>query len=496
MIQLMRSVAVLVLVQIIILGTYSRSEARQLTTVLREGFELVPRNPLAITSLVFPFASQGESDIFAFSTAGAALAPALSAAIANSVTQQSPLASVAPAFTYRYNPSLSVFERSTGVPGPLFSERALTIGRGQLNFGVGYSYVDIDDINGTNLQDTHSPLLVEAFCPSDDGLPLFLNPQCNRLRDDGTFLSVLGLGLSTVRTRLHIQSHLIVPTMRYGLTDNWDIGISVPIVNTFLRVRHELIPIAETADAFLVSIIDPQGNINVNFLDSNAQLTDVSRARFFATNRGRRTLTKVAGSSTGIGDISLRSKYRLWGGEQGGAAAGLELRLPSGDEDNFRGTGETHVSPFLYLSQVLWDLVEPHLNLGLDFNTEDIDRSAFLYSVGVAALVWDRLGAGIDVIGRSEFGRLQPGKGSGLDGLALERAAATCSRENPCALSDNPRSFRFPFKIKRNDIIDISFGLRYALGTSGSVFFGAIMPLNDDGFRADFIPSGGVEYTF
>jgi hypothetical protein len=491
-----RNVIIPVITQLIVLALCSKSEARDLTSVLQEGFELIPRNPLAITNLVFPLAAQGESDVFAFSTAGAALAPALSAAIANAVTQQSPLASVAPAFTYRYNPSLSVFERSTGVPGPLFSERALTIGKGQFNFGVGYSYVDMDDINGTDLQDTHSPLLVEAFCPTEDGSPLFLNPQCNTLLDDGTFLSVLGLGLSSVRTRLDIQAHVIVPTVRYGLTDNWDVGISVPVVNTFLRVRHELIPVAVTEDAFLVSTVDGQGKVDVNFLDRNAQPTDVGRARFFATNRGRRTLTKVAGSSTGVGDITLRSKYHFWGGEQGGAAAGLQLYLPSGDEDNFRGTGETHVSPFFYLSQVLWDRIEPHLNLGLDFNTEDMDRSAFLYSVGAVALVWDRLGAGIDIIGRSEFGRLQPGKGSGLAGLTLEREAATCSRENPCSLRSNPTPFRFPFKIKRNDIIDISFSLRYALGISGSIFFGAILPLNDDGFRADFIPSGGIEYTF
>ena len=490
-----KNLIVAVLLSLIVCGIHPQSEARNLTTVLGEGFDLIPRDPFRITNLVFPLASQGQSDIFAFSRAGAALSPALSAAVANAVTQQSPLASVAPAFTYRYNPSLSVFERSTGVPGPLFSERALTIGKGQLNFGVGYSYVDMDDINGTNLQDTRSPLLVEAFCPSGSGLPLFADPACNSV-NNGTFSSVLRLGLSSVRTRLHIQTHLIVPTVRYGLTDNWDIGVSIPLLNTFLRVRHELIPVAVAADAFLVSSIDQQGNVDVKFLNGNAQPVDITRARFFATSRGRQTLTKVAGSSTGIGDISLRTKYRLWGGEQGGVAAGLELRLPSGDEDDFQGTGETHVSPFLYVSQVFWNLIEPHVNLGVDFNTKDVDRSAFLYSVGAVALVWRQLGAGIDVIGRSDFGRFQPGKGSGLAGLALERPAATCSRENPCALKSNLVPFRFPFRIKRNDVIDISFGLRYGLGTSGSVFFGAIMPLNDDGFRADFIPSGGVEYTF
>jgi hypothetical protein len=53
-----------------------------------------------------------------------------------------------------------------------------------------------------------------------------------------------------------------------------------------------------------------------------------------------------------------------------------------------------------------------------------------------------------------------------------------------------------PIKIQRNDIANFTFGLRYALGTAGSVFFGGVVPLNDDGFRADFIPSGGIEYTF
>lgn len=39
--------------------------------------------------------------------------------------------------------------------------------------------------------------------------------------------------------------------------------------------------------------------------------------------------------------------------------------------------------------------------------------------------------------------------------------------------------------------------LNFSVGDSSEpVFFGGIVPLNDDGFRADFIPSGGVEYTF
>jgi hypothetical protein len=32
--------------------------------------------------------------------------------------------------------------------GPLFAERALTIGKGKFNFNIGYAYVEFDDING------------------------------------------------------------------------------------------------------------------------------------------------------------------------------------------------------------------------------------------------------------------------------------------------------------------------------------------------------------
>src|SRR5215470_4390600 len=93
-------------------GVLSRSEAKDLTDVLTHGF------PSVI----------GASDI---STGVTAFAPAFAQAVAQAVTQEVPFAAVAPAYTYHYNPALSIFERSSGVPGPLFSERAPTIGRGQ-----------------------------------------------------------------------------------------------------------------------------------------------------------------------------------------------------------------------------------------------------------------------------------------------------------------------------------------------------------------------------
>jgi hypothetical protein len=230
-------------------------------------------------------------------------------------------------------------------------------------------------------------------------------------------------------------------------------------------------------------------------------LNSLTELPFVKSQRRPTLLAKAAGSATGVGDITLRSKYHFWDSGAGGAALGLNLQLPSGEVRDFHGTGETHLSTFLYLSHVVRERFEPHLDLGVDFNADDVERSSFLYAVGASILVWRQLAFLVDFIGRDEFARFPlrvPPQGI-LTGLNLNKAADTCTSEQPCFLSfahGLPTFPGIPIKIKRNDIADFSFGFRYALGTSGSVFFGGIIPLNDDGLRADFIPSGGIEYTF
>src|SRR5262249_14167525 len=68
------------------------------------------------------------------------LAP-IGSALANTVASTYPVASASSSETYAYNPALDMFERQPGVAGPIFGERAETIGRGQLNVAASYSYV-------------------------------------------------------------------------------------------------------------------------------------------------------------------------------------------------------------------------------------------------------------------------------------------------------------------------------------------------------------------
>src|SRR5712692_1794287 len=120
---------------IMLSGTLSiaaRSEARDLTDALVKGY--VGLAPAFSGGSFCPC-------VFAQS-----LASALSTTTSQTITQDAPIASVAPAFSYRYNPTLSIFERSAGMLGPMFAERSLTIGKGKFNFEIGYAYVGFDDI--------------------------------------------------------------------------------------------------------------------------------------------------------------------------------------------------------------------------------------------------------------------------------------------------------------------------------------------------------------
>ena len=62
-----------------------------------------------------------------------------------------PLGSSAGGFTWRFQPVTGTFSRGSGSFGPIFAERALTIGRKKLNVGVNYQHVSFDRLDGKTL---------------------------------------------------------------------------------------------------------------------------------------------------------------------------------------------------------------------------------------------------------------------------------------------------------------------------------------------------------
>ncbi len=341
-----------------------------------------------------------------------------------------PVASASASVAYVYNPALEAFERRTQVLGPIIGERAETIGKGQLNIAFSFSWVDLSTINGDDLGD-----LVNQ--PSIGGRVVSFPVPGGVTLADGRFSNFLPV---LVHANIDVEADIGTPSITYGVTPDLDVNLSVPIMKTTLGVRvREDVP-----DPRLPKFALPPNDPNQQHLERSA----------FAR-------------ATGFGDVLLRGKYVVRRGEPCDLALGLGVSFPSGDRDDFHGTGTYRVQPSLILSRVFADRVEPLFNAGVDINADDVDRSIVRWAAGVTAQVVGPLSGAAVFLGRHELA------------AQSDRIAAP-----------------FFFQIERNDIYDASIGLRLLFAESGVISANAIVPLNRDGLRADIIPTIEAEYAF
>lgn len=356
-----------------------------------------------------------------------------------------PAISTVPGLTFQYNPQLQVFERSSTSLGPVYVERPQTLGARKFALGVSYLSVSFDEFNGKSLdRNVKFRGLGHNDCclgpPSSDD-PAFERDTADVFFED-----------------FELRSHVISFFGTYGITDNWDVNVLVPMVVTsmFLETRQRL---------------NNESGTNTHFFDRATQ----QRERF----------TKFDGDKVGVGDIQLRTKYHLYGTGGFNIASGLTLRVPSGDEDNFQGLGDPTLTPFFSLAQE-YGRFDFHASSGLEFNFDDSDRSRIRYSGGVTLTLIEQLAVLADVVGSS--------------GLKKDRISQRVEQfVNASGSSTAPDSFTIEHRSFRTDIVDLNVGFKASpFGTQRSAvaFATVFIPLNNDGLRADFIPAVGVEVGF
>ena len=362
--------------------------------------------------------------------AGLELAP-IGPHLANSVASTYPVASASSSVLYAYDPETGTFERkSGGVGGPIFGERAETIGRGQFNLGISWSWVHLTTINGDDLDSLVNRPVVKGRVisfPVPDGVTLA----------DGRFTSFLPV---RVVADIGVDAQIATPSVTYGVTPDLDVNVTLPVVWTSLRVSADTL----APDPRIPEFALPPGDPHVT--------------------SDTRTLSE---HSAGVGDLLLRAKYVLLRKQPVDLAAGLGVSLPTGDEENFQGTGHTHVAPTLVFSRIFADRVEPLLNVGIDFNADDVGRSVVRWAAGATVQVVRPLTAAVVFLGRHEL-----------------------------AAQTDPIATPFFFQIERNDFYDAAVGFRWRFTDTGVLSANALVPLNRDGLRADVIPTVALEYAF
>jgi len=353
---------------------------------------------------------------------------ALAENIADTAARAVPLISSSAGFTYQYNATTEVFERTSQTLGPLFLERPDTLGQGKFNVSVSFQYVELNEFDGTSLTklESNDPIIIRTAA---------------------------GFRATQLRYSLGLQTYATGLSFTYGVTDDLDVNLYLPILATNMRVgvHSRTVATAGPDQAF-----SPSAEAEQTGYDS--------------------------GTAVGVGDILLRTKYQLPRWEWLRSALGMQLRLPSGDSANFQGTGDVELSPFLYLSTVLWDRVEPHMNLGIDFNASNVSQSQARYGAGVDVDVAPTVNLNLAYLGRSQF-----------EGTADAQDTEFKHLHNGQIVTEPLLGLDFG----RKDTSDLSFGVRFVVWKNLMVFANGIYALNDSGLRNDtIIPAGGVEGTF
>ena len=251
-----------------------------------------------------------------------------------------PTGSSSGGFTYTLAESTGIPQRSSGNFGPAFAERALNIGKGKLSLGLNYQHVSFDQFEGIDLDGGGVFYLQHNDCcplQTTDGRPHAGSTgptvDANPFFEGDLVRATLALTAKTDTVSLFLN---------YGLSDSFDVGLAVPLVHVQLdaSMRSEIVRLATASNTSIH-----------NFGGSSPDARVVSES----------------GSASGLGDIVFRSKWRFVKAEGGGLAAGLDVRLPTGDKDDLLGTGATQVKLSLYYSGD-YGRFSPHLNVGYTFS--------------------------------------------------------------------------------------------------------------------------------
>jgi hypothetical protein len=245
-----------------------------------------------------------------------------------------PIISPASGFTYRYDSAAGAFVRTTTSFGPIYTERAETIGRGKFYFGVSYQRFRFSKLDGINL---HNVPAVFSHIP-DTG-----PGGAGQDYENDVIKSVNNIDL-------HMDQTMFYGTV--GLTDRLDLSVAVPLVS---------VRMSATSTATIV----PVSGLSITTVPN---LPPFNPHQF--TNGTLSNVFTSSGSATGIGDVTFRLKDEVFRGDRVRMALLLDVRTPTGNAMEYLGSGAIGIKPFLAVST--GGRVSPHLNVGYQWNGNSI----------------------------------------------------------------------------------------------------------------------------
>jgi hypothetical protein len=358
-----------------------------------------------------------------------------------------PIPSPASGFTYAFDPSSGTFVRSTQSFGPILADRAETIGRGRFAFGYSLQQFSFETFDGLRL--SHIP----AVFTHDDF-------QLGGGRND----------FITTQNALSASVSQSTTSLTFGATDRLDVSVAVPLIRTSLRV---------VSDA-TIHRVGTAGNSAIHFFQ------DPDAPGGFGTERS----FVAQGSAAGLGDVTVRAKENVFKMPRGGMALGLELRLPTGQEENLLGSGSLGIKVFDAMS-ITFGRIAPHLNVGYQRNSASVLAGdvttgtkgdlpdELSYGVGADVGIEKRLSIAFDLIGRHS-----------ADAPRLSITTFETAGSSPQSFPD------IAFSVGALNAVSGALGMKVNIGGTMLATFNLQFKLNDAGVRTRITPLVGLEYAF
>jgi hypothetical protein len=344
-----------------------------------------------------------------------------------------PLPSPASGFTYKFDPATGTFSRATRSFGPILTDRAETIGRGRVAFGFNYQFFSFDHLDGVSLTSVPAVFRHDAF-------------------ETGGGRADVVATINTIQASVSQFNGALT----YGIADRFDISMAVPLVRTRLSLLSNA----------TIHRLGTGNNRAVHYFhDENAIGGYGSTHQFFAE-----------GSASGLGDLVLRLKGTAMREGDRAFAAGLDVRLPTGDEENLLGAGAVGLRPFAAFSASR-GAVTAHANLAYQWNGNSVLAGdvrtgtkgdlpdQFVYAIGSDVGVTRKLSVVVDIVSQRimETPRLSTHtlQASGQAGSVLlpDLSFATASYWTS--------SGSLGFKVNAVPRLLVNFNLRFAIGENG-----------------------------
>lgn len=250
-----------------------------------------------------------------------------------------PFASSGAGFAFRYDEDLGTFTQVATSFGPVFAERAETIGKGRFNANLSFTAFKYDEFLGDDLDQ-----LVITTLHEPDTMPPF---------DVRTSFE---LDTVDVNLNLDINVNALVFAGTYGVTDRLDVGFLVPFADVDVRVASH---------AYVVKSPDNPIPVDIHSFEGGPELPD----------------DRASGHATGLGDVVLRAKYHWLQSDTHNVAVAVQFKSATGDDEDFLGTGDNTVRPLLIYSRSFGSFT-PHVNLGYEVNFDDSEQNSLEYAAG------------------------------------------------------------------------------------------------------------------